>query len=392
MSSANQDSSIRDQVRLGYSGRGAKPLMEKKCHARKNIVFIKTLKTGGSTLSNILSRFAMKHNIFIPSSQLRKFVGLQNKPSGKFNLIQSHILYNRTYLSDVMPNETIYVTQLRHPLKQFVSMLNHKRIHNVTDPLKHYPIYFEEQQNFLEDSWIQLSIPKNVSDYELQLHLKQLERQFDLITITEQFDLSLLLLRRKLCWDISDMLYIPLKIATYKFNRNFSSSNIQHDQILNERFKTLNPNSYRLYNYFNRTLWDMIIKAGQDLQDELSFFQELNSNVSKYCSKYIKHIIQNSRDFLNLINSSKVLDIPASRWGTAHTVDSVECAMMKLHRRTFSSIPLIRKLDPHLIERMKHKNTPKWLRALAQPIHPKYGIPLPVLTLEHAYDILPEDK
>ena len=144
MSSANQDSSIRDQVRLGYDGQGAKTLIEKKCHARKNIVFIKTLKTGGSTLSNILSRFAMKHNIFIRSSQLRKLVGLQNKPSGKINLIQSHILYNRTYLSNVMPNDTIYVTQLRHPLKQFVSMLNHKRIHNVTDPLKHYPIYFEE--------------------------------------------------------------------------------------------------------------------------------------------------------------------------------------------------------------------------------------------------------
>ena len=95
---------------------------------------------------------------------------------------------------------------------------------------------------------------------------------------------------------------------------------------------------------------------------------------------------------MNLINSSEVLNIPASRWGTVHTVDPIECAMMKLHRRTFSSIPLIKKLDPHLIERMKHKNTPKWLRALAQPVHPKYGIPLPVLTLEHAYDILPEDK
>ena len=146
------NSSIRDLDRLGYHGQGPKLLMEKKCHARKNIVFIKTLKTGGSTLSNILSRFAMKHNIFIPSSQLRKLVGLRNKPSGKFNLIQSHILYNRTYLSDVMPKDTIYVTQLRHPLKQFVSMLNHKRIHNVSDPLKHYPVYFEEQQKFLEDS------------------------------------------------------------------------------------------------------------------------------------------------------------------------------------------------------------------------------------------------
>ena len=174
-----------------------------------------------------------------------------------------------------------------------------------------------------------------MSGDKLLIYLQQLEREFDLVTITEQFDLSLLLLRRKLCWDISDMLYIPLKIATNKFNRNLSSSNIQHHQILNERFKTLNPNAYGLYNYFNRTLSDLIMKAGLDLKDELTYFQELNSNVSKYCSKYIQHIIRNTSNFLNLINTSEVLNIPASRWGTAHTVDPIECAMMKLHRRTF---------------------------------------------------------
>ena len=335
----------------------------------------------------------MKQNIFIPSVQLSEIVGLHNKPSGKFNLIQRHSLYNRTYFSDVMPNDTIYVTQLRQPLVQLISMLNFKRYYNVTDPLEHYPVYFEEKYKYLEDSWRQLSIPKNVSDYKLQLHLKQLERQFDLITITEQFDVSLLLLRRKLCWDISDMLYIQLKKASYVYNKNITSSDKQQTQILNERFKTLNPNAYRLYNYFNRTLSNLIIKAGQDLQDELAYFRELNSNVSNYCSKYIQQIIHNTSNFMILINFSKVFNIPASSWGTAHTVDPIECAMMKLHRRTFSSIALMKKLDPSLVETvMKYKNTTQWLRALAQPIHPRYGIPLPVLTLAHAYDILPRGK
>ena len=128
MYSVHQDSSMGDQYPLVYSGQDTKPLIKQKCHARKNIVFIKTFKTGGSTLSNILSRFAMKHNIFIPSIQLSEIVGLHNKPSGKFNLIQRHSLYNRTYLSDVMPKDTIYVTQLlRQPLAHLISMLNFKR-------------------------------------------------------------------------------------------------------------------------------------------------------------------------------------------------------------------------------------------------------------------------
>ena len=355
-------------------------------------------------MTNILSRFATKNDIFIPSSQLKQLVGLRNKPLGKFNLIQSHILYNRTYLSDVMPKDTIYVTQLRQPLAQLISMLNFKRIYNVTDPLEHYPLYFKEEYKYLENSWSQLSIPKNVSLDELPSYLQQLKTEFDLVTVTEQFDLSLLLLRRKLCWDISDMLYIPLKKATYKFNKNMKRaaykfiknigpSDTQRTQTLNERFKTLNPNAYKLYNFFNKTLSDIIVKAGSDLKEELLYFQELNSNVSKYCSKYIEHIIHNTSNFLNLINSSEVLNIPASRWGIASTVDPIDCAMMKLHRRTFSSISLMKILDPNLVETiLNFKNTTEWFRALAHPIHPKYGIPLPVLTLAHAYDILNQGK
>ena len=35
------------------------------CQPKTNNVFIKTIKTGGSTLTNILSRFAVKHNLNI---------------------------------------------------------------------------------------------------------------------------------------------------------------------------------------------------------------------------------------------------------------------------------------------------------------------------------------
>ena len=343
-------------------------------------------------MSNILGRYAVKHNVFIPSNQLQKIVEFHNATFRKFNLLQGHMKYKRTYLSNVMPNDTVYVTQLRQPLTQLVSMLNFKRYHNVTDPLEHYPVHFDEQK-YLHDSWSQLSIPENVSLHELPLYFKQLGKEFDLVTITEKFDLSLLLLRRKLCWDISDMLYIPLKKATYKFNKIIDSMNIQHDKNLNERFEILNPIAYRLYNYFNRTFSDLIIKTGPDFRQELAYFQELNNNVSKYCSPYIEQIIHNASDFIKVVNSFKVLNIPTSRWGTAHTVDPIECAMMKLHKRTLSSISLMKKLDSNLIEiALKDKNTTEWFGALAQPIHPKYGIPLPVLTFAHAYDILNDGK
>ena len=378
---------------------------DEKCQPKKNIVFVKTVKTGGSTLTNILSRFAVKHNLCIGrceisskpiSHSIRKFLRDNSPIIKKFNhtshaqrnIISEHILYNRTKLADVMPNDTIYVTQLRQPLAQLVSKLNYNQRFNVTDPVEKH----SDTKYRLFPSWKQLGIPVNVTPDQVQPHIYQLEKEFDLVTITEQFDLSLLLLRRKLCWDISDIIYIPLKKATYKRNKNIDPSHKTDKQALNRRYQTLNPNAYSLYDHFNETFRNLVVKAGSDLRDELSFFQELNNNVSRYCLKYIKHIIRNSRDFLNLVNSSEVLDIPASRWGTPHTVDPIECAMMKLHKETFQDISLMKKLDLNSVNMTrKTKFLTNWLWTLSQPVHPKYGIPLPVLTNTHAYDIMHGD-
>ena len=376
--------------------------LQEKCKPKTNIVFVKTVKTASSTLSNILSRYAMKNNLNIHGCEmtlypalrsyenwLRKILKLNHTQLGDSNIISEHIWYKRKILSDIIPNDTIYVTQLRDPLAQLVSWLNFNEQFNVTDPVEVYKNLRRKMKYDLWNSWRQLRIPVKFTAKQFQSHLHQLDKEFDLVTITEQFDLSLLLLRRKLCWDISDMIYIPLKKATYILNKNINSSHITNKQALNRRYRTLNPNAYSLYNHFNETLSSLVVRAGQDLKEELVYFQELNNNVSKYCSKYIKHIIHKSSNFLNFANSSEVLDIPVSRWGTAHTVDPVECAMMKLFKETFQDISLMKKLDLNSVNMTrKTKHITNWLWTLSQPGHPKYGIPLPVLKHAHAYDIM----
>ena len=376
-----------------------KSLSDQKCQPKTNIVFVKTFKTGGSTLTNILSRFAMKHNLCIRGCEItstrliRKFWQhyINHTTHVQANIISEHIRYNRTKLADVMPNDTIYVTQLRHPLTQLVSWLNYHLQFNVTDPVDVYKNLRRKMKDDLWNSWRQLGIPVKVNSRGFQSHLHQLDKEFDLVTITEQFDLSLLLLRRKLCWDISDMIYIPLKKATYKLNKNIDPLHIRNKQALNRRYQTLNPKAYSLYNHFNKTFTNLVVKAGPDLKEELSFFQKLNSNVSKYCSIYIQQITHNVSYFFNVTNFSQVLDIPASKWGSADTVDPVECAMMLFHKATFKLIYLIKKHDHYLLKTvLKKEILTKWLPALDQPINPKYGIPLAVLTLADAYDILPD--
>ena len=228
------------------------------CKPKTNIVFVKTFKTGGSTLTNILGRFALKHNLNFNGHGLQG-LKLNHSTPANSNIISDHIWYNRTKLSEVMPNNTIYVTQLRQPFAQLISRLNYRGYSNVVDPVEKYKTLKDfggskhlEHQKW--DPWIQLDVPQNMSPQEFQYFLHQLENEFDLVTVTEQFDLSLLLLRRKLCWDISDIIYMKLKKADYKLNNNSALLNGRNKQIFDKRYQIANPNAYSLYKHFNKAL------------------------------------------------------------------------------------------------------------------------------------------
>ena len=113
--------------------------------------------------------------------------------------------------------------------------------------------------------------------------------------------------------------------------------------------------------------------------------------MSNYCSRYIEKITLNSSNFSFHLPFPDVLQIPASRWGKTHTVDPVECAMMKLKKGIFQDISTVKVLDRDLL--LKHignvtnEEKKKYYFSMTEPIHPKYGIPLPVLNQAHAYDL-----
>ena len=366
-----------------------------ECQPKTNIVFIKTFKTAGSTLSNILSRFAMKHNLTIRGHGLRE-LKLNYSSLGKSNIICDHISYNRTKLADIMSSDTVYVTLLRQPLAQLISRLNYRGYVNVVDPVETYKNskYFGGSTNFygqIWDPWRQLNIPQDVTSQQFPSFLALLENELDLVAITEQFDLSLLLLRRKLCWDISDMIYVKLKTANYNLNNNSALLNESNKHIFNQRYQIANPNAYNLYEYFNKTLSSLIYQEGSDLQQELIYFQELKRNVSNYCSKYIEMITPDSSTFSFDPPFSDVLEIPANRWGKAYTVDPVDCAMMKLHRMTFQHISTAKMFNKELLLKrlgiVTDEEMKQFYFSMTEPVHPKYGIPLPVLKHVKAYDL-----
>ena len=131
-------------------------------------MFIKTIKTGGSTLTNILSRFAVKHTLNIhghegclhPGLSYRvcqlKELRLNYSSLGRSNIISEHILYNRKIHSDVTLNDTIYVTLLRHSLAQLSSWLNYRGHSNITNPIEELRNLTTEFKFSKWNSWRQI--------------------------------------------------------------------------------------------------------------------------------------------------------------------------------------------------------------------------------------------
>ena len=239
-----------------------------------------------------------------------------------------------------------------------------------------------------------MGILYNASEQEFKSYLKNFTQEFDLISITEQFDLSVLLSRRKLCWDISDMIYIPIKKANFTYSQNSHFTNITKNESINNKYKILNPNAYFLYDHSKTILSRKISQAGQDLQEEYVFFQKLQENVTNFCSKYIEMIDKDSTKFLDVLKTADVLAIPASKWGSARTFDPIECALLKFYKNTFLGISAAKSLaqnpyDMYVkhVNKIRNKNKRKMYLSFHEPVHPKYGIPLLVLTDAHAYDL-----
>ena len=188
-------------------------------------MFIKTHKTGSSTVTSILHRYGDKHNLVFalpPHGQnglnwpwsMRVDVPKGVQP----NTVCHHGRYDRQMLERIMPRDTVYITILRHPVKQFESAFSYYGfnrllgIHDKGDsfvdflekPVKNLVQYVLSEN--LRNNSQRMKLIRNGMAFDLGLNsnnfedsaeidsfLKKLKNEFDLVLIAEFFDQSLLL-------------------------------------------------------------------------------------------------------------------------------------------------------------------------------------------------------
>lgn len=269
-----------------------------RCSPKKNVVFLKTHKTGSSTVTNILNRFGDKNNlVFVVPTQKYNRLGwpwlfhedyMIHYNHTKPNMLCSHARYNRAVLERVMPNDTVYVTILRDPVNHFESTFSYMEfsdilgISNETDPLE---TFFDSPNDVLVNYVLtkdlrinsdRLKLIRNgmffdlgmkSSDFDdsakIQAAIQRLDKEFDLVLLTEYFEESMVMLKNLLCWTTEDMIHFNLNQRHQSERRNISSH-------LAKKIHQWNRADTALYEYFRDVFLRKLNEEDED------FFRDVN--------------------------------------------------------------------------------------------------------------------
>lgn len=167
--------SIRLSKRIGIYGKD-------QCQKQEKIYFLKTSKTGSTTMANILMRFGFARpgtnflmgesnngamfflNGYMPFNEDVCFLGRDIPDRPRFDISYVHMKYNRTAIDRLMQLNTFKISILRDPLANFMSSwkyyngLTKELRDKVNDDIvpkldKEKPDFYKEMDQFLTKPW-----------------------------------------------------------------------------------------------------------------------------------------------------------------------------------------------------------------------------------------------
>ncbi|XP_031555483.1 galactose-3-O-sulfotransferase 2-like [Actinia tenebrosa] len=274
-----------------------------------NILFLKTHHTGSDIITNILNRFADLRDlrVAIPNGGVSTFywparfhwrhLDLSIHDGVLPNILCNHARFNGEIMDQIMPQGTVYLTMLRNPETLFESTFDHEHftamldMFEYDDPigsfLENPKMHIEHviKHNMFKDN---LNLIKNGMFFDLGLRtadyhkpqvfkdaILDISDKFTLVLIYEHLDESLVMLKRKLCWELDDLLYLKSYFIEKTSYRNFTEA--QREQLRN-----WSKADSALYEYFNRTLWERI--ANEDnFEEELGLFKAKQRQIEEDC-------------------------------------------------------------------------------------------------------------
>ncbi|XP_077326700.1 galactose-3-O-sulfotransferase 4-like [Lithobates pipiens] len=276
------------------------PSLPRTCQPKRHIVFLKTHKTAGSTILNLLHRYGDKNGLFFALPQKyqfnypnlfhsRRVKGINSPNRPQYDILCHHMRFNLPEVRKVMPTDSFYFTILRDPATMAESSFSYyrsvssafKKAPNFKAFISHPSHYYREGErsnhyarNLL---WFDLGFNPN-APFTVTLAragARAVEGMFNLVLLAEYFDESMVLLKEELCWALDD-------VVTFKLNIRGSSRPLEPEEV--KKLRAWNALDWYLYEYFNQTFWDKVERFGKERMDnEVMRLRERRQQLGKLC-------------------------------------------------------------------------------------------------------------
>ncbi|CAH1265303.1 GAL3ST1 [Branchiostoma lanceolatum] len=311
-------------------------------HPKNNFVFIQVNRAGSTTIQCMLLRYAYNHhlNVMLPRNGLElKWMKGSNAAfdelpwaDGGHNVIAHGMTY-KWRVHDVMPPDTAFFSILRNPENHFKSMFHYYDVgkllgvtgKNQASKILKNPSALTNKKGGIGETQFVTSVRMSAQARDLGFgpgtdfdqpksleNFRNITRDFGMMVILEHLAESLVLLRRVLCWELRDILYLEKAVTTY----SYKDTPMGTRQLSN--LKLINKIDFQLYDFFNQTLWKTIKGFGPEFLDEVKYYREVNIEVAEYCGQ------------IETEDTISKLSIPAGKWTPGFLVHQRTCEELKL--------------------------------------------------------------
>ena len=260
----------------------------------------------------------------IPNFAIRK--------SKMFNLLIDHSYFVKEDVEAILKPPISYIAMLRDPLSQFRSEYFFSGKGKKTlfsDPGTRHKEYIKsvKSRGNRIAALFGAQTTMMINDESFQQFLNDVDRTF-LVGITEHYTESLILFKRRLCWQLQDVIHVHIRRSKYHSQVTIDQ---KQDEKLRQTLCYHNAVDCELYDHFNRSFWRQIQLEGDNFQLEVEQFRSIIKNVSEFCSSNFMCIRNNG------VRKWGDLYIEKSQWNRElwFTVD--DCAGMSLTEQAIAN-------------------------------------------------------
>ena len=260
--------------------------------------------------------------------------------SEKYNMHGQHSRYDKALIPQVLHSPYARVAFVRHPFTHLRSWLYAGGLVRSLplkgpDPMEDFLLNLRHYRNKPGVSRVRNPIASTFrigrdleeNSTEFQDSLRDIDRTF-IVGLTEYYTESLVLLRRRLCWTLRDVIYVPLRrTASYKG---------PHKEPMDYKGKKLwklacawSNLDCKIHDYFNQSFWRAVGKEGPEFQDEVVHLNKVLTKTYDYCTSVYRQLKGNVERVAELHDALPPLTITGSKWNERFTLGVVDCALMR---------------------------------------------------------------